>query len=241
MYNVILNIGFIMALILAMFIQFAWHMLLGEDTKQGDSILEVAIIINQLAIPPYREELNSDYIEEVRKTLTTWKRPKPQKWKEGDIFSIPLSDGSFGYGQVLWHQNKKSTVTCAIFGCQGNGNMPIDTVVQSPVISAMTVKNLFDLNSGKWKVEGTHSLVLEKSNVPWEHSGATGVDSKVYQEQTLTEFLEAYFALKPWNAWLTDKFFDLFLLPGVNRPTNSIVLTREQKKEYRVSLGFKTQ
>ncbi len=113
---------------------------INANSKQGDSILKVAIIINQLAIPPYLEELNSDHIEEIKKTLITWKRPKPPKWKEGEILSIPLSDG---YGQVLWHQNKKTNVTCAIFGCQGNGNMPNDTVVQSPVISAMTVKDLF--------------------------------------------------------------------------------------------------
>ncbi|MBT2738598.1 Imm26 family immunity protein [Bacillus sp. ISL-7] len=91
---------------------------INANSKQGNSILEVAIIINELAVQPIRQELTSDYIEEARKVLTTWKRPKPQKWQEGDIFAIPLSDRTFGYGQVLWHQNKKSSVTCAIFDCR---------------------------------------------------------------------------------------------------------------------------
>jgi hypothetical protein len=71
---------------------------INANSKQGNSILEVAIIINELAIQSFRQELTSEHIEDGRKVLTTWKRPKPQKWQEGDIFAIPLSDRSFGYG-----------------------------------------------------------------------------------------------------------------------------------------------
>ncbi|TDK61771.1 hypothetical protein E2K98_12845 [Bacillus salipaludis] len=204
---------------------------INANSKQGNSILEVAIIINQLATQPFREDLTFEYIEEARKILTTWKRPKPQKWQEGDIFSIPLSDMSFGYGQVLWHQNKKSSATCAIFDCHSNEFKPIDEVVQSKVISVITIKNLFDLNSAKWKVIGNCSKVIEKSIVPWEHSGDAAVGSKIYQDSTLTDFVEAYFGIKPWNhLQFKDTFMDTLLLPGVVRPNNAILLTKEQKK-----------
>jgi|GEM_PF-6675029 len=164
---------------------------INANSKQGNSIFEVAIIINELAIPPFRQELISEHIEEARKVLTTWKRPKSQKWQEGDIFAIPLSDRKFGYGQVIKHQNKKSSVTCAIFDCRSKEIKAKEDIVQSNVISVMTVKNLFDLNSGKWKVLGRHSLVIENFNV-LEHSGNTGVGLKIYQESTLSSFIEAY-------------------------------------------------
>jgi hypothetical protein len=206
---------------------------INANSKQGNSILEVAILINELAIQPFRQELTSEYIEEARKILTTWKRPKPQKWQEGDIFAIPLLDRTFGFGQVLWHQNKKSSVTCAIFDFQSKEIKAIEDIVQSNVISVMTVKNLFDLNSGKWKVIGNHSLVIEKSKVPMEHSGNPGISLKIYQESTLSDFIEAYFRIKPWTHLpFKDSFMDKLLLPGVVRPDNVIILTKEQKKLY---------
>jgi len=206
---------------------------INANSKQGNSKLEVAIIINELAIQPIRQELTSDFIEEARNVLTTWKRPKPQKWQEGDIFAIPLSDRTFGYGQVLWHQNKKSSVTCAIFDCRSRELKPIEDIVQSTVTSVMTVKNLYDLKNGKWKVIGKHSLVIEESNVPLEHSGKSEVGSKIYQEYILESFIEGYYAIKPWNYLpFKDNFMDSLLLPDVVRPGNVFLLTKEQKKLY---------
>jgi hypothetical protein len=206
---------------------------INANSKQGNSILEVAIIINELAKQPFRQELTSEYIEEVRKVVTMWKRPKPQKWQEGNIFAIQLSDRSYGYGQILWHQNKKSSVTCAIFDCRINEIKLKVEIVQSTVISVMTIRDIFDLNSGKWKVLGNDSLVIEKSAVPLEHSGKSGVGMKIYQEYILSSFIEAYFAIKPLNHLpFKDNFMDTLLLPGVERPENVIILTKEQKKLY---------
>ncbi|MBT2738597.1 hypothetical protein [Bacillus sp. ISL-7] len=97
----------------------------------------------------------------------------------------------------------------------------------------MTVKNLYDLKNGKWKVIGKHSFVIEESNVPLEHSGKPGVGSKIYQEYILESFIEGYFAIKPWNhLTFKDSFMDSLLLPNVVRPGNAILLTKEQKKLY---------
>lgn len=204
---------------------------ISANSKQGNHILEVAIVINQLAIPPFRQELDPKHIEVVRNALTTWKRPKPQKWKEGDVFSIPLSDGSLGYGQVLWQQVKKS-VTCALFGCRSKEFLPIEEIIQSTIISVITTRS-GELDNHKWKVIKNAPLKIEKSMVPWEHSGDPGVGSKIYQESTLSSFLEAYFAIKPWNFLpAKDNFMDTLLLPGVSRPNNVVILTKEQKRLY---------
>jgi hypothetical protein len=66
-----------------------------------------------------------------------------------------------------------------------------------------------------------------------ENSGNPGIGSKIYQESTLSDFLEAYFKIKTWyHLPFKDSFMDTLLLPGVVRPDNVFILAKEQKKLY---------
>ncbi|MEH6955185.1 Imm26 family immunity protein [Neobacillus drentensis] len=200
-----------------------------SNPKHGEHILEVAILINQLLIPPYHQVLNDEDVEKIRNILIHWKRPKPQKWKDGDVFSIPLSNGSYGYGQILWHKGKKS-VTCAILKMNSENILLVEEIIQSIVVSVITTRSE-DLDEGKWKIIGNVPLMIKEEMVPWEHSGKPGVGSKIYQELILVSLIEAFFAIKPWNFLnFKDSFMDTLLLPGINRPSNVIYLTKEQKR-----------
>lgn len=66
-------------------------------TKSSDLILSVALLINDLR----NYSVEKTIIDEYRKLLTKWKAPKRQKWVIGDIFSIPLSDGTYYFGQIV--------------------------------------------------------------------------------------------------------------------------------------------
>ncbi|WP_367758216.1 Imm26 family immunity protein [Ammoniphilus sp. 3BR4] len=57
-----------------------------------------------------------------------YKRTKPQKWKVGDVFSIPLSDGTFSFGQVLWAEYRSSP-NCALFDCRSKEILPIEKII----------------------------------------------------------------------------------------------------------------
>ncbi|MDR7002924.1 hypothetical protein [Neobacillus niacini] len=60
-------------------------------TRNADVILEIAILINEIASSP----IDKDAIKDFKKLLLAAKPPKKQKWGIGDIFSIPLSDQTF--------------------------------------------------------------------------------------------------------------------------------------------------
>lgn len=66
-------------------------------SKKGQIILEVAIVINELANQIIEKEL----VLEFMRYIDNWKMPKKQIWGVGDIFSIPISDGTFYFAQII--------------------------------------------------------------------------------------------------------------------------------------------
>ncbi|MFP7296914.1 hypothetical protein [Neobacillus niacini] len=78
--------------------------------SKAELMFEVAKILNHIAsIPLSREE--EDIVEQH---LRTYKRPKKQKWKQGDIFIVPLDEQTFALAQVL-EKVDRYTVLCALF------------------------------------------------------------------------------------------------------------------------------
>jgi hypothetical protein len=69
-------------------------------TTNADTIFETAKIINELSIPEIKVNDSKTWTD-LQKTLKDWKRPKPQKWTIGDIFTFKVKDDSFVFGQVV--------------------------------------------------------------------------------------------------------------------------------------------
>lgn len=67
------------------------------SSKRGQLILEVAIVINELTNNSIDEEIMTHF----KKFINDWKMPKKQAWGVGDIFSIPISDGSYYFAQII--------------------------------------------------------------------------------------------------------------------------------------------
>lgn len=78
-------------------------------TRNASAILEIAILINEIA----KVSINMELIEDLKKKLMAFKPPKKQRWDIGDIFSIPLSDKSFYFGQII-DAVEGSTPVCII-------------------------------------------------------------------------------------------------------------------------------
>ena len=66
-------------------------------TRDASVILEIAVLINEIA----SSSIDKDLIKDFKKLLLTVKPPKKQKWGIGDIFSIPLSDKTYYFGQIV--------------------------------------------------------------------------------------------------------------------------------------------
>ncbi|QFT90767.1 hypothetical protein FIU87_19155 [Bacillus sp. THAF10] len=190
------------------------------SSKKGPEILQVALIINDLAIEPYRQELVPEDICKIKSILENWKRPKPQKWKVGDVFTFPLSDGTYSFGQVLWKTN--NSPNCALFDCRGNKSLPIETITSSPVISVLNITaNCID--SFKWKVIGNTPVEITKNDVPKKHQGESIIGSLSFSSAILSELAEVYYGLKPLNSAYKQDFYDELLMPKIKRPQNIII------------------
>ncbi|WP_236708134.1 Imm26 family immunity protein [Brevibacillus choshinensis] len=191
------------------------------SSKRGEEILQVALIINELAIDENRNEIDQEYIDKIRHTLLNWKRPKPQKWKVGDVFSIPLSDDTYSFGQILWE--KYRSPNCALFDCKSRENLPIEKVISSPVISVLNVGSEC-LDSFIWKIIGDAPVKITKLDVPDVHRGESMVGARSFSTGILTDLAEAYYALRPWNtAFGEEDFYDGLLMPTITRPRNVLM------------------
>jgi hypothetical protein len=89
-------------------------------TKNARAILETAILINEIA----NEPINMDLIKEVEKKLMAFKPQRKQQWVIGDVFSIPLSDKTFYFGQIIALNG--STPACIILNLNKNINILVE-------------------------------------------------------------------------------------------------------------------
>lgn len=197
------------------------------SSKRVEEILEVAVVINELAINPYQVQIGSDYLHKVKHALLTWKQPKPQKWKVGDVFSIPLTDGTFCFGQVVWVPYRTSP-NCVLFDCRDTQIPLIEKIVTSPVISVLSIVSE-KLDSFDWTVVGNAVVNIEKSQVPKIHRGELEVGSQSYSAGVLSDLAEAYYGLEPWNASLNN---DELLMPNIKRPKEAFFLSDSVLEEY---------
>lgn len=200
--------------------------LIKASSKRGEEILKVAILINELATNSVKIE--PFYLEEVKQVINTWNKPKPQKWKLGDIFSIPLSDGSLSFGQVVW-EKYRSSPNCALFECRGKDIPSIDNIVSSPVISVLNIGTEC-LNSFEWRIIGNSPVNIDKKQVAQMQE----VGSHSYSAGILTSLAEAYYGLEPWNA-MDDR--DELLMPNIKRPKTAFFLSEEELEDYYKSKG----
>lgn len=202
------------------------------SSKRGEEILEVALLINELALESYRKEIDREYVDKIRHVFMTWKRPKPQKWKVGNVFSIPLCDGTFSFGQVLWQTYKSPN--CALFDCRDTRIPPIKKIVTSPVISVLSLGSE-KLDNFNWTVIGNAVVNIEKTQVPKMHRGGDeGTQS--YSAGVLSDLAKVYYGLEPWNASLSN---DELLMPNIKRPKDAFFLSDSELEGYYKSKGYK--
>jgi len=66
-------------------------------STSGKTLLQVAILVNELIDEAFTFANQREY----EQFIGSWKRPKKQKWKVGDVFSIPLPNETYFFGQIV--------------------------------------------------------------------------------------------------------------------------------------------
>jgi hypothetical protein len=191
-------------------------------TTNAELIMEIARIINELA----NVTLSEEEISIANNELLSHKRPKKQKWKVGDIFQIPLENGTYAFGQVVW--TSYTHPVCCLFDINKTDVPTLGEIISNPYISILSLTpNSLDNHS--WRVLGNMDVRVQKKDVPKKFNGTT----TDFTSGILEELANVFYGVTPWNVFAEEDFFDEILLPTVKRPLTAKVLSSYERNLYR--------
>jgi hypothetical protein len=166
---------------------------------------------------------------------------KKHKLEEGQIYAIPLSDGSFTVAQLINHfplgEEKpkgriQSVDTYAFFNYKHNKEELINNVDDLDLTKPFSIIT----SSGKpkqydWELIKTGAFQLKKDKYLMK------LDKGGYIDGTSTNptvLLKPYFGLFPWDGYFKDDYLDEFMLPNAEMRNDRKYLkdyTTEELKE----------
>jgi hypothetical protein len=194
------------------------------DSKNADIIFEVAKTIHSLSVAKKKNEFSKSELDTIYGQLKKWKRPPRQKWKIGDVFSIPLLDGTFSFGQIVGtHLTSKSPILALFEIKQEQNIIATDKLIEAKVLS---VWNSDDENiaNHKYKVLYNEELIATPENVKdKKHSGGADIH----------HLANVFFGLEPYNVMFKEDYYDSFLQPKIERPKTILWLNKEERNKHR--------
>lgn len=148
---------------------------------------------------------------------------KTQKWKKGDVFLVPLLDGSYCIGQVIYEAAFIKTPICAFFDLRRNEDeINVEELSSSRLIAVQFVTR-DSLGSGRWRIfenQPTPNVADHFNILALENSGFVGVE--IRGSGAVTMFLNAFYALSPWNEYFDPNYFDTLLISQDMKPKELI-------------------
>ena len=164
-------------------------------------------------------------------------KKKRQRHKEGDVFLVPLNDGSYGLGQILSYEPQAlNSVGCALYNIRVVDGPSLDIPAPLPqdrVISILlTTKDL--LNRAVWPVVTDRAIPTPESRRPYEQYRARKwVGANIFGSANVNDLLNAYHGVRPWNVYFEEDYLDQMLAPSVKRPNTALVLDTQARAEWR--------
>ncbi|MCR8848377.1 immunity 26/phosphotriesterase HocA family protein [Rossellomorea sp. SC111] len=195
-------------------------------TTNAEFILEIALIINEIA----KVSLAEQEIGIVKNQLLSHKRPKKQKWEVGDIFQIPLENGTHAFGQIVWKDYTHPV--CGLFDINKTEIPSLVEIMSYPFISILSLTPN-SLDNHRWKVLGNTNVRIQKEDVPKEFNGTDCIGARSFSSGTLEDLANAVYGVKPWNVFAEEDYFDQILLPSIKRPLTAKVLSLSERNPYR--------
>jgi len=195
------------------------------SSRSANVIFLVAGIINDLVQKENKIEVSDTDRQEVFKILKEWRRPRPAKWKIGDVFSLKLKDGTFMFGQIIGTHLTPKSPTCAVFEIKRpTEDVLFDELKGSRAISIQNTDGEY-LNKKIFKVLFNTELLADVKQV--NENRSTG-------DANMLRLCNAYYGLEPWNILYEDTYYDKMLLKGVERPLRVILLDKAARNKYRL-------
>jgi hypothetical protein len=148
--------------------------------------------------------------------------------RPGDVFLVPLTDGTRGLGQVLMVTKEAlDSCICALFSTRTANTAVCDQsfLDGAEVISVIFVTSEL-LKQGHWVVTSNCSVVVNADRyLPLRELEARKfVGAKVIGSGIVQKFLSAFHGLHPWDAWHDPNYLDKLLVSVDKRPENPVLL-----------------
>ena len=195
------------------------------SSRSANVIFLVAGIINDLVAKRKKIEVSDTDRQEVFKILKEWRRPRPAKWKIGDVFSLKLKDGTFMFGQIIGTHLTPKSPTCAVFEIKRpTEDVLFEELKGSRAISIQNTDGEY-LNKKIFKVLFNTELLADVKQVN---------ENRFTGDANLLRLCNAYYGLEPWNILYEDTYYDNMLLKGVERPLRVILLDKDARNKYRL-------
>ncbi len=140
--------------------------------------------------------------------IRDFKRPKALPYRVGDVFAVPLGDGSYGFGQVLWDPPDYRAPTCSLLEFRAQEpTAELEEILTSRTL-AVIHSSAEHLQTGHWQVCGHEEPIGDPFTGPCgdPRRGAVLWDG-------LEGLARAWFGCSPWNDCPRSDFLDRFLMP----------------------------
>lgn len=144
---------------------------------------------------------------------------KPER---GDKFTIPLNDDQLLVGQVIQYDDRGLPgYSIGLFDCLArNQTEAKDTQLSfKDCFSVILATPDCFSKSSNWKIAGTQNLVIPKKFFPFEKlRKSKKPGSRLYNREVIEEFVNAYYALLPWDNYFKPDYLDGLLLTPDKKP-----------------------
>jgi hypothetical protein len=148
---------------------------------------------------------------------------KTQPWKAGDVFLVETKDHLKVVGQILADEREEmGCPSCAFFDIRVKDEFGVKDLSELPIDRAFSILFVTPeaLKYGDWKVVGRLPVSIPRSRFPYEHLRKKGwVGASMYGSVLVEDFLNAYYALSPWDACHDPAEYDGYLLSPDKKPT----------------------
>jgi hypothetical protein len=173
----------------------------------------------------------------VAEAMTRARFKRTLKWQPGDVFVVPLADGSFGHVQAV-AAVMKHAIDFVIFSTRSPEaqRLPVDLGPASVIAIGATWRT--SVTGGYWGKVGCFDMCMEPAQCPnqvlIEKNNSIGV--RHASIDLFEDFISACHGLIPWNIHAAHQF-DEYLVPGKKRPSMAYELSAADLALYQKASG----
>ncbi len=145
---------------------------------------------------------------------------KKQKWGIGDIVAIRRLDGVYIPAQIVDVTPRAlNSLVVALFDDPHNDLDGEPIKLDPEDIFSVVFSTRESLDGGDWKVLGSAPVAIPDTLIPSTQLRQSGfVGATIYGTAIIDDFINAFYALAPWDMCYIPDYFDKMLIDARRKP-----------------------